>query len=82
MKKIRVRVIDPNSASWKEGYNDYVVEAISVQAAIFYLRAIFPYAIEIISLGVCEYAHGSPAEAYAVDSGDPQRPLCRPRSAC
>ena len=51
MQKFRVRVVDPNCADWLEGYRDYEIEAVSVQAAIGYLRAMFPYAREIISLG-------------------------------
>jgi hypothetical protein len=53
MKKFRVRVVDANCPSWEEGYRDYEVEAVSVQAAILHLRTMFPYASEIINLGVC-----------------------------
>ena len=53
MQKFRVRVVDPNCAEWREGYRDYEVEAVSLQAAIFHMRTMFPYAKEIISLGVC-----------------------------
>ncbi|HXY58804.1 MAG TPA: hypothetical protein VEH76_09495 [Methylocystis sp.] len=52
MEKFRVRVVDPNCADWQEGYRDYEVEAVSIQAAILYLRTMFPYASEIIELSV------------------------------
>lgn len=53
MQKFRVRVIDQSCAAWEEGYRDYEVEAVSIQAAILHLRTMFPYASDIVSLGAC-----------------------------
>lgn len=53
MQKFRLRVIDPAHAAWEEGYRDYEIEAVSMQAAILHLRTMFPYAREIICLDVC-----------------------------
>jgi hypothetical protein len=51
MRKFRLRVIDKNCAAWEEGYRDYEIEAVSVQAAILHLRTMFPYASDIVRLG-------------------------------